>query len=180
MLIACTLLIGIGASAHACEPVTFASHRFSAEQSSGWQVDIENALTLTFPTLPTRIEKLGNLLSVRFADGSVAGLTTRTIDELSAFGEAANDGVPAFWRRVFTAGEAIACEVSASMRLAEQDYRIRFSSHGFDVYAFGTNRRHEFYAIARSADGNVIHGIFTDMPRARFETILSTVTTQDE
>lgn len=103
----------------------------------------------------------------------------RGVDELGAFGEAAKDGAPAFWRRVFTTNSLVACEMSVAMQLAEQDYRIHLFRDDFDFFAFGKNQRHEFYAIARRAEGGVVHGVFTGMSKAEFVSILSTATTQD-
>ena len=129
--------------------------------------------------IPSDFSKIGSLPngSIGFGGhpkGISAVLGYETSESLSVNKKG---GQPAsFFLSVFKAKDAIGCQYLHGYQLELQDYRLHavFSGTG-ELFAFGKEDRHQFYLIRIDKPDVVLSGMFRNIDRIEFESILSTI-----
>lgn len=84
-----------------------------------------------------------------------------------------------FFLSIFRGLDETGCQYMKGQRLADQDFRLYAKlEKGGELFAYGTGTRHHFYVIRHDSPAYVLSGLFKNISRAEFESILSTIRIQ--
>jgi hypothetical protein len=129
--------------------------------------------------IPTGFSKVGALPSGSIGFGQhprdiSAVLGFETQETVSIHKKGAKPG--AFMRSVFKGLDAVGCRTLRGFQLESEDYRLHAHlGKSAELFAFGKAGRHQFYLIRSDRPDFVLSGVFKNIDRAEFESILSTL-----
>lgn len=141
------------------------------------QIDMQPVAQLR---IPTGFSKIGALPSGSFGFGQhPEGVSVLLGFETNASISIHRKGVkPAqFLLSIFKGLNSEGCHYLKSYQLESQDYRLQAKlQKGAELFAYGKEERHQFYLIRSDRPDFVLTGLFKNISRTEFESILSTLT----
>lgn len=176
--LAASLLFAAPSSAGNCNvPVFEKFEPTKGSQNLSLQVDMQPIAQLKIPTGFSKIGALpeGSIGFGQHPSGMSALLGFETKTTLSVH---TNGVKPAlFFLSVFNGAGSDGCRYLQSYQLKSEDYRLKANlEKGAELFAFGKGNRHQFYLIRRDKPDFVLRGLFKNLNRVEFESILSTLT----
>lgn len=84
-----------------------------------------------------------------------------------------------FWLSIFKGLNADGCRYLQSSQLESEDYRLHAKlEKGAELFVYGKGAQHHFYLIRPDTPDFVLSGLFKNISRIEFESILSTFTVE--
>lgn len=140
------------------------------------QIEMQPVARLRIPTGFSKVGVLpsGSIGFGQYSDGASILLGFETKASISIHRKGMN---PArFLLSIFKGLDSDGCRYLQSYQLESQDYRLHANlTKGAELFAYGKGNRHQFYLIRPDRPDFVLTGLFKNISRTEFESILSTL-----
>lgn len=141
------------------------------------QVDMHPVAKLRMPSGFSRIAVLsyGGIVFGPHPEGVSAVLLFETKASVSIHKKGVKPAQ--FWLSMFKGLNSDGCRYLQVSQLESEDYRLHAKlEKGAELFAYGKGARHKFYLIRPDRPDFVLTGLFKNISRIEFESILSTLT----